>query len=173
MLIVLGLYVLLFSVMIRESKREKDMPSHVKRDEVRLSVALHEALEPPEGWADEDDKVQATNLWMDFTIPLSELRDVILSCDEQDSYEPVIQMIQDNFHDAGRYYRVWDNCGYEETECTEDMEELRGGMEKACAYREFHIVDLDSKHYEALFLGEGFCEGNVQPYARSLISEEG
>ena len=149
------------------------MPSHVKERLVRLSVALHEALNPPEGWVDEDDEVQATNLWFDVTIPISELRDVIISSDEQDSYEPVIRMIQDNFRYAGRYYRVWDNCGYEETDCTEDMEELWEGMEKACAYREFHIVDLDSKHYEALFLGEGFCEGNVQPYARSLISEGG
>ena len=147
------------------------MTSQAKEREVRLSVALHEALEPPEGWVDEDDEVQATNLWVDFTIPLSELRDVILSCDEQDSYEPVVQMIQDNFRYAGRYYRVWDNCGYEETECTEDMEELWEGMEKACYYHEFHVIDLDSKNNEAVFLGVGFCEGLVQPYARSLISE--
>ena len=148
------------------------MPRHAKEREVRLSVALHGALNPPEGWVEDMGEVQATNLWFDCEMSLTDFTQLVREIQQDETYHTLERWMTEEMDGATRFYRVWDNTlpSYEE-DCSEGEDECRSRGYNSIIWDEFHVNDADDSHCNPVFLGPGFAEPPVTDYALSLISE--
>ena len=119
---------------------------------VKLSVALHSAAPRPEGHTDEDELVQATNLWFDAEVEAQDLLDAL-----EDGLQGVSRLFEVLYDEQTTFYRIWDNYGPPEHEPTEeDKDEFT--PEDAFYYGEWHAeVDWSNGRYLTL-LGAGFDE---------------
>lgn len=124
---------------------------------VKLEIALHEGAPRPEGHDDEDEIVQATNLWFNCEIGAQDLLDAI-----EDGFEGMSQLFQCIFDETETFYRVWDNYGpgHEEV-CSEDKDEFIARVNTPLALHEWHAdVDRHLGHNFSI-LGSGFGEDMV------------
>ena len=122
---------------------------------VKLSIALHDGINRPENHDDEDEIVQATNLWFDAEMSAQVLLDVINRCD--DDCEAMSALFEICYEDADRFYRIWDNYHQiNEEDVTHLSEEFT--PESALSYHEWHAeVDWDNNRYLTI-LGVVFGE---------------
>ena len=119
---------------------------------IKLSIALHEGISRPEDHDDEDEIVQATNLWFDAEVTPEHLLDVIAN-----GMESMSDLFEREFWSATRYYRIWDN--YHPGEHWEDVTHLSRDFspETPLCYHEWHAdVDWDQGEFFSI-LGVGFC----------------
>ena len=138
---------------------------------VRLNIALHEGIARPEGHTDEDEFVQATNLWFDADVAPELLLEII-----EGGMKSMSDFFETCYYDATRFYRVWDN--YSPGEHWEDVTELSESFSPATPlyHCEWH-ADVDwekGKHFS--ILGEGFCEpmasDELVNYLKAMVIKE-
>jgi hypothetical protein len=123
---------------------------------VKLSIAFHEGINRPENHEDDDEMVQATNLWFDAEMPAEVLLDVINRCDDE-HFEAMSGLFEICYEDATHFYRIWDNVS---PATQEDVTHLSDDFtpESALGHHEWHAeVDWDNGRYLTI-LGVGFSE---------------
>jgi len=137
---------------------------------VSLKIALHEGIERPEGHTDDDELVQATNLWFDDEVAPELLLEVI-----EGGMESMSEFFETCYSDATRFYRVWDNYspGEHEEDVTDKSEDF--SPETPLCYHEWHAkVDWDNGKFFSI-LGAGFCEPmaseELVDYLKELTNE--
>ncbi len=138
---------------------------------VTLNIALHEGIARPENHTDEDELVQATNLWFDAEVAPELLLEVIKGGESAMS-----DFFSECYYDAKRFYRVWDN--YSPGESVEDVTELSADFspETPLWNAEWHAdVDWDNGRYFSI-LGAGFCEPlaseELVAYLKAMVTKE-
>ena len=134
---------------------------------VLLNICLHEGINRPEDHTDEDELVQATNLWFDAVVTPAALLAAIAG-----GYEAMSQLFWECYEDATRYYRIWDN--YSPGEHWEDVtdQDSEFSPENALSYHEWHAdVDWENGEFFSL-LGEGFCEPIASDQLVSYLKEQ-
>ena len=120
---------------------------------IKLNIAFHEGIERPADHDDDDEIVQATNLWFDAEIEPQDLLDAI-----EQGEQAVSDLLGCLYDEATRFYRIWDN--YKPGEHWEDVTNQPEDFtpENALDYHEWHAdVDWDNGRYYSL-LGSGFNE---------------
>ena len=119
---------------------------------IKLSIALHEGIRRPEDHDDEDEIVQATNLWFDAEVSPELLLEII-----EGGMESMSDFFETCYHDSERYYRIWDN--YYPGEHWEDVTHLSHDFspDNSLYNFEWHAdVDWDKGNHFSI-LGAGFC----------------
>ena len=146
-------------LIIREKTREVLM--------VSLNIALHEGIRRPEGHTDDDEIVQATNLWFDAEVSPELLLEII-----EGGMEAMSDLFETCYHDATRYYRIWDN--YSPGEHWEDVTDLESEFspETPLYHCEWHAdVDWNKGKWFSLLgstFGEEMASDELVAYLKSL-----
>ena len=119
---------------------------------VKLNIALHEGINRPEDHEDEDEIVQATNLWFDAELEAEDLLEAI-----EGGEEAMSSLFGECYDNAERYYRIWDN--YSPGENWEDVTALKDDEftpDSPLYYNEWHAdVDWDNGKFYSI-LGSSF-----------------
>ncbi len=135
---------------------------------VKLNICLHEAINRPEDHTDDDEIVQATNLWFDAEVSAKDLLDAI----ESETYDEMSQLFEQCYDEATRYYRIWDN--YSPGEHWEDVTHLEDEFcpETSLGYYEWHAdVDWDNGKFFSI-LGPGFGEEIASPELVAYLKKQ-
>ena len=133
---------------------------------VKLNIALHDGIDRPEGHTDDDEIVQATNLWFDAEVSPEVLLEAI-----EGGTEEMGRLFEWCFDHAERYYRIWDN--YCPGEHWEDVTDLSHDFspEDALCYGEWHAdVEWDNGKFFTI-LGAGFVEPLASEELISYLKE--
>ena len=123
---------------------------------VILNIALHEGINRPQDHEDDDEIVQATNLWFTAEVDEQDLLDAIE--DGEDSVSGFFGLLYD---DATRFYRIWDN--YSPGEHWEDVTTLSDEFTPDNAFfnNEWHAdVDWDKGKFYSI-LGSSFAPAEM------------
>ena len=119
---------------------------------VKLNICLHEGINRPTDHDDDDELVQATNLWFDAEL---EAEDVLEAINEGE--EALSVLFGQCYDQASRYYRIWDN--YSPGENWEEVTHLKDDEftpDVPLSYNEFHAdVDWDNGKFYSI-LGSSF-----------------
>ena len=134
---------------------------------VMLNIALHEGINRPAGHDDDDELVQATNLWYDCEVDAQDVLDAI-----DGGVDAMSQLFGQCYDEATRFYRVWDN--YIPGERWEEVTHLQDDEftpDAPLVYHEWHAnVDWDNGKYLCI-LGVGFGEDLASPELIAYLKE--
>ena len=118
---------------------------------VKLNICLHEGINRPDDH-DDDELVQATNLWFDAELDAQDVLDAI-----EGGEEALGVLFGECYDEASRYYRIWDN--YSPGEDTEDVTHLKDDEftpDGPLYHSEWHAdVDWDNGKFYSI-LGSSF-----------------
>ena len=137
---------------------------------IKLNIALHEGINRPEDHDDDDEIVQATNLWFDAEVDASELLEAIEEGENSMSF-----LFGECYDNADRYYRIWDN--YSPGKHWEDVTDMKDDdftPDAPLYYNEWHAeVDWDNgKFYSILgssFSPEAMASPELIAYLKSKV----
>ena len=133
---------------------------------VKLNIALHGGIDRPAGHDDDDELVQATNLWFDAEVDAHDLLDAI-----DGGCVAMSELFSICYEEAQRFYRIWDS--YQPGEHWEDVTDSEDEFtpDAPLGYHEWHAdVDWDNGRHFTI-LGTGFGEEMASPELITYLQE--